>query len=684
MATQLQIRRGTSTQVAAFTGAEGEIVVNTTNDSVHVNDGSTAGGFELARADFNNISASATLTIGTLNTTNLDLTNLEVTNIKAKDGTAAGSIADSTGVVTLISSSLTTADITTLKIGGSTVTSTAAELNILDGVTSTAAELNILDGVTATTAELNYVDGVTSAIQAQIDAKAPIANPTFTGSFTSPGIDDNADAIAITIDSSENVGIGTGSPSSFYSTSLVVNVPDEDGITIVSPTTGLGYLMFADGTSGNARFRGFIGYEHDGDLMQFATSGVERLRIDSSGKVGIGISSPQAKLHSYTSGTGAIPTGQFNQTSDDNTALTLINANNSATYSAIKLETRETQAAGWMIANEFQSAFNGDLVFRGRDGGTSSAEVLRLKSNGIALFGKTAVDNTTQGIQIDGPSGFMSVARDAGIALLLDRSNSGEIQRFTENGSTVGSISVNNSRFTIEGPDNPVRIATGTSNIQINHDTHISFDTAGSEAMRISGGNLLVGTTDTTLFNNTSEGGIGLMASNRLDVARAGDVVATFNRMTNDGSIIQFYAQGALEGSIDVSGNTVSLVGFSGAHASSGVDVTTAKGTVVSTIDQEHKNNHAKIKISDSEGDARVYGVIDRISEEGDIIVSGVGIGEVKVTGACAGGDLLESNGDGTAKVQSDDIIRSKTIGKVTIGNGDEGVKLVSCVLYCG
>jgi len=56
MATQLQIRRGTSAQIAAFTGAEGEIVVNTTNDSVHVNDGSTAGGFEMARADLNNVS----------------------------------------------------------------------------------------------------------------------------------------------------------------------------------------------------------------------------------------------------------------------------------------------------------------------------------------------------------------------------------------------------------------------------------------------------------------------------------------------------------------------------------------------------------------------------------------------------------------------------------------------------
>jgi hypothetical protein len=48
------------------------------------------------------------------------------------------------------------------KVGGTAVTSTAAELNILDGVTATAAELNILDGVTATAAELNILDGVTA------------------------------------------------------------------------------------------------------------------------------------------------------------------------------------------------------------------------------------------------------------------------------------------------------------------------------------------------------------------------------------------------------------------------------------------------------------------------------------------------------------------------------------------
>ena len=53
-----------------------------------------------------------------------------------------------------------TAEVTT--IGGVAITSTAAELNILDGVTATAAELNILDGVTSTAAELNILDGVTA------------------------------------------------------------------------------------------------------------------------------------------------------------------------------------------------------------------------------------------------------------------------------------------------------------------------------------------------------------------------------------------------------------------------------------------------------------------------------------------------------------------------------------------
>jgi len=51
-----------------------------------------------------------------------------------------------------------------LQLGGTLVTATAAELNLLDGVTATTSELNIIDGVTATTSELNTMDGITSTV----------------------------------------------------------------------------------------------------------------------------------------------------------------------------------------------------------------------------------------------------------------------------------------------------------------------------------------------------------------------------------------------------------------------------------------------------------------------------------------------------------------------------------------
>ena len=64
-----------------------------------------------------------------------------------------------------------------LAINGTAITSTAAELNILDGVTSTAAELNILDGVTSTATELNIMDGDTAASSVTlVDADRLVTN----------------------------------------------------------------------------------------------------------------------------------------------------------------------------------------------------------------------------------------------------------------------------------------------------------------------------------------------------------------------------------------------------------------------------------------------------------------------------------------------------------------------------
>ena len=87
-------------------------------------------------------------------------------------------------------------DLGSLIVGGVTVTSTAAELNKLDGFTGdvndlnyakdlratgvTTTEFDVLDGITATTAEINYVDGVTSNVQTQLNTKAPSSSPTLT------------------------------------------------------------------------------------------------------------------------------------------------------------------------------------------------------------------------------------------------------------------------------------------------------------------------------------------------------------------------------------------------------------------------------------------------------------------------------------------------------------------------
>jgi len=108
-------------------------------------------------------------------------------NVSVLSGTTKIIYCDGAGSGAAVVDITSSLDLGSLIIGGTTVTATAAELNIMDGVTATTAELNILDGVTATAAELNYVDGVTSAIQTQIDTKAPSTAPTFVSPLTVTG-----------------------------------------------------------------------------------------------------------------------------------------------------------------------------------------------------------------------------------------------------------------------------------------------------------------------------------------------------------------------------------------------------------------------------------------------------------------------------------------------------------------
>ena len=85
------------------------------------------------------------------------------------------------------------------------------------------------------------------------------------------------------IDSSGRLLIGTTTVGYSGGDDLTINTSGDTGLTIRSGTSNQGTIAFADGTSGNTQYRGFVQYFHNGDVLMFGTSAANRLKIDSSG-----------------------------------------------------------------------------------------------------------------------------------------------------------------------------------------------------------------------------------------------------------------------------------------------------------------------------------------------------------------------------------------------------------------
>ena len=141
---------------------------------------------------------------------------------------------------------------------------------------------------------------------------------------------------------------------------------------------------------------------------------------------------------------------------------------------------------------------------------------------------------------------------------------------------------------------------------------------------------------------------------------------------------------------------------FMGSHVTQEVPSDTLEGTVLegtgdlldSSIEDYfgfvEQKRLTKCKVSNTEDSPNVYGVFQVEAKSGLQYASALGAYFVRVSSSAnpSLGDLLSSKGDGTAKVQDDDIIRSKTIGKVTSlqkkTTYSDGSYLLPCVLYCG
>ena len=139
------------------------------------------------------------------------------------------------------------------------------------------------------------------------------------------------------IDSSGNVGINNSNPSAFDTLGgkylVVGNGVNTSNLTLFSDDTadgnGYGHVAFADSavSSSTAQYAGLIQYYHGEDSMRFYTNATEKMRIDASGNLLVGVSAASAKLEVGKAANGSESDADFNITTGGYTGHHWLDAN---------------------------------------------------------------------------------------------------------------------------------------------------------------------------------------------------------------------------------------------------------------------------------------------------------------------------------------------------------------------
>jgi hypothetical protein len=342
---------------------------------------------------------------------------------------------------------------------------------------------------------------------------------------------DQANNNRMQINANGNVGIGTSSPTDLLNISGSSNqIGLDTGDQATYGTLDVGHFT-------NGAFIGTqAGSNAAADILRLGTGGSERMRIDSSGNVGIGTSSPSTALDIVASN------GNQFRIANTTTDATLKNA-----YLSVRHYTNAEEDFVWALAQS--NANTNDLNLGGstsignaatsikfftaaNNTTTAGAEAMRIDSSGNLLVGTTSTLGSTQGFKALS-SGLTRAVRDGDVALAVSRLTSdGDIVAFQKDGTTVGSIGSNTT--------------AGNPLLDINSQSHMRFvvngDTSATEAMRLDdSGRLLVSTTS-------------VIDSSKVSLSYAGITYNGFAVNDTDGAsgagAFKFLSSGTVVGSI--------------------------------------------------------------------------------------------------------------------------------------